>query len=187
MSVGLVLVLPAAAHADRPVCQGADLDTLPGTSALNLPAPTCTTHCRRSRASRSATRRTGRSTENPNVYRPDPGFHGLDEFTFTSHRPDQRHVGPRRRSTIIVDTAPTCRLQQRDRAGERVHRRCLLAVHRMPTTIRSDIFVGDLPAHGSIAVIGGQAIYTPAPGYSGPDSFTFYARGRVRTRRRTRR
>jgi len=35
MSVtGLVLMLPTAAHADRPVCQGADLDTLPGVGPV---------------------------------------------------------------------------------------------------------------------------------------------------------
>ena len=40
--------------------------------------------------------------------------------------------------------------------------------------------VAEAPEHGSVAVVGGNGIaYRPAPGYTGPDRFTFQSTGEV--------
>ena len=65
------------------MCQRRDLVTAPGV-ALNLPAPTCTNLTPITGFTRRRDPPHGTVTPgNPNVYTPDPGFHGLDEFTFT--------------------------------------------------------------------------------------------------------
>src|SRR5690606_25881172 len=45
------------------------------------------------------------------------------------------------------------------------------------TGIPTSIGLGSWPAHGAVAVAGDVIIYTPAPLYYGPDSFTYTAAG----------
>ena len=109
---------------------------------------------------------------NPNVYTPDAGFHGLDEFSFTitdwfNGQSDPMLV------RIIVDNDPVCTA-----LSVTVPANVPTVLPALPCTDADgdavDTFIGD-GAHGTTSISGNSIIYTPAAGYSGPDSLVFYA------------
>jgi hypothetical protein len=176
---GLVLMLPAAAHAVPPQCPGASLVTAVSTP-LSLPAPSCTNT-------------TGPGTlvvppgggpahgtitpGSPNVYTPTAGYHGRDQFKYQLNDPGN---GLSNEATvmILVDTAPTC-----SDSSATTQVGVPLRVRNFPCGDRDpedqDIFdvIVDDGANGIVTIdpITNDVIYTPNPGFAGTDSFPYWA------------
>jgi hypothetical protein len=166
--LGLVCALPAIARADPPVCPEGAFETDPGVP-VQLPTPSCTNLPVAFFIPPDGNPANGMVTLGaPSVYTPNPGFHGVDTF-FYQARNAGGEESVKTKVTVIVDFAPTCTST------------AVTVPANTPTVIDLpcadadgdvlDIFVGD-PSHGSVAFPGGNVVYTPAPGYSGPDSFT---------------
>ena len=169
--LGLVFALPAAASAQKPVCPSAELVTEPGV-ALALPTPTCT----------NVTQITGFTVTDPphgtvttgtsRMYVPDPGFHGLDEFSYTITDAVNGTSDPAT-VEIIVDNDPVC-----TSFSVTVPPNVSTVLPNLPCSdadgdLISVFVVGG--AHGTKSISGNNLIYTPATGYSGPDTLSFWA------------
>ena len=115
--------------------------------------------------------------------RPTPGFHGRRPVHVHHHRSASTARPTPRRSTILVDTAPTCSAGTATVAGEHVRSSLPdFAVHATSTTIALDIFVGD-PRHGTVVVSpDGQSSTPRRPATSDRTRFTFFAEDDVRPR-----
>jgi CshA-type fibril repeat protein len=114
----------------------------------------------------------GRVVINPDgtvTYTPDTGFSGTDTFTYTAC--DAANQCVTRSVTVAVtpigadDTASTP-------AGTAVSIPVLTNDPSGPSlTVRS----ATTPAHGTVSILGGTIVYTPAPGFSGTDTFSYTA------------
>jgi DNA-binding beta-propeller fold protein YncE len=108
------------------------------------------------------------------TYTPAPGFTGLDSFTFRAMDPGG--VSPAQSVGITIYTAPTCQDESIvTHAGTPVIARLSCTDS---TGAALTYTVGSQPAHGSLSQFNpasGQVVYTPAPRYSGADSFTYTA------------
>jgi hypothetical protein len=171
--LGLVFGFPAVARAVPPVCPDGLIETEPGV-AVDLPIPSCTN------ADPPVTfvippggqpAHGSLTAGSPNVYAPTPGYHGADEFKYQI-RNGLNELSNIATVRVIVDNDPRCASTS------------VTVPANVPTTLPGicsdldgdalDIFVSD-PAHGTVTFSGASVIYTPAPGYSGPDSLTLYA------------
>jgi hypothetical protein len=170
---GLMLATPAVAQAAPPTCKDAEFTIFPNAS-LPLPQPSCTDP--EGDAFLIAGYTTpAHGTINPGAmtYTPTPGYHGYDQFTFQV-RDNNNETSLPARVSLLIDTAPQCR----DGSATVVSGQMLVLPDlpcNDPNDDFIDIYVGD-PAHGTVAFPpDGSVVYTPAPGYVGPDAFTYSA------------
>lgn len=106
------------------------------------------------------------------VYTPDAHYHGADSFTFKSN--DGNAMSPAATVTITiapVNDAPVALAQaiSTDRDVARVITLAGTDADGDALTYR----ITTAPTHGTLALDGARATYTPATGYTGADSFAF--------------
>jgi hypothetical protein len=172
--LGLLFALPTVARAAPPACPDLTLEIAPGETA-ELPAPPCTglvppitIVIPPGGGPQHGTLTAG----DPNIYQPDAGFHGQDEFRYqvANSTGELSNIAT---VTVIVDNDPRCNS-------------AAVTVPANVATVLPDLVCTDAdndlltlgtgnPAHGTLVLSGGKLVYTPAPGYSGPDSFIFWA------------
>jgi hypothetical protein len=167
----LVLALPAAAHADPPVCQPfSGLVISPGASrSFDAPCGTGTyTLTSDDPASGSAT-----VSGTTLTYTAAPDFHGYDSFAYTATNGDGTSQGS---ISLAVDRAPECRDTS---ATIIVGATLTLAGDSCTDADRDDymILVDEDTPHGSVTFFddGSDPIYTPDPGFVGVDTVSYFA------------
>ncbi|HET8529293.1 MAG TPA: Ig-like domain-containing protein, partial [Gaiellaceae bacterium] len=115
------------------------------------------------------------------TYTPSAGFTGTDSFTF--HASDVIAPPVSGTVTIVVgpDTAPTAYGANVGVRPDTPRTLKLAAVDPDGTPVT--FAVATQPQHGTLGAVGadGSVVYTPAAGYTGPDSFTFTASDGVLT------
>jgi hypothetical protein len=167
----LVLASPVAARAAPPVCGGGVFPVLPNTP-VTLPA------CTEASPPITLTFQQGFqpimgevTVGDPLVWKPKDGAHGIETLRYTVTNADG--VSNVTEVRIIVNTPPTC---QSGTATTTVG--TPLTIAKLPCAdadadLLRDPALSD-PAHGALTVgDDSSVIYTPTPGYVGPDSFTY--------------
>jgi PKD repeat protein len=103
------------------------------------------------------------------TYRPEANFHGPDSFTYTATDPDSESDS----GTVSITVTPANDAPNVDDVTLETDEDTALPIALAGTDIDSDplSFTTSAPGHGTFA--GG--VYTPAPNYNGPDSFTYTA------------
>jgi hypothetical protein len=174
-SVALLLCLlfaaPSSARAASAFCPDAALTT-PVGKALTLPAPNCTGVTGQFTIQVANMPLHGTITAGPpNVYTPFGGFWGVDQFQYTITDDN----GPSNAATvrILVNTPPTCN----DDSATVVANQQLVFNDLDCDEVDGDAYgvYVDQPQHGTVTFPNGTVVYTPTPGYVGPDSFTYFA------------
>jgi hypothetical protein len=106
------------------------------------------------------------------VYTPSSGFMGVDTFTFTAVGVGGSAAPAQVRVTVGRPGVPAAVPEQ------------LTAPYQTPASVglaavgvATGFAIAVQPSHGVAVVSNGSALYTPASGYSGPDSFTYVAIG----------
>jgi hypothetical protein len=175
--IGAVLLVPAAAQAAPPTCEGITATTLP-SHPLTRPNP-CTDADGDPFTAFSATPPHGTVTANPDgtvTYTPDAGFVGHDSFTFTATAGGD--TSDPADADILVDSPPTCSNNTKTvQSGSSV----VISIDDIPCDDADapptlDIFLPDDPLHGTLTDGPGNAVtYTPNPGFAGTDSFHYLA------------
>lgn len=170
---GLMLAVPGIAQAAPPTCKDAEFTILPNAT-LPLPEPSCTDP-EGDPFAIAGFSMPAHGTINPGArsYTPTPGYHGYDEFTFQV-RDNNNETSLPARVSLLIDTAPECR----DGSATVVSGRTLVLPDldcSDPNDDFIDIYVSN-PAHGTVTFPpDGSVVYTPTPGYVGPDAFTYSA------------
>jgi hypothetical protein len=180
-SAVLLFVAPAVAQAAPPTCPDGSFTTLPGQRVALAPSPPqpgnpCTdpdgddyTIAPADFPAHGTLSIDGASS----YYTPNPGFHGRDEFTYTATDtaaiPEESLPAT---ISILVDTPPAC-----TDSSATVQSGGRLAVPLSCDDADGDdldIFLED-PGHGTLDFTANPPVYTPAPGYSGPDAIDYDA------------
>jgi hypothetical protein len=106
------------------------------------------------------------------VYTPSSGFTGVDTFTYTAVGVGGNSVPAQVQVTVGPPGVPVALSEQ------------LTAPYQTPASVglaavgaATGYVVATQPSHGVVVISNGSAIYTPASGYSGADSFTYVAIG----------
>lgn len=118
------------------------------------------------------------------TYRPDPGFIGVDSLTYTASGPG----GTSAPATITISVASPPPPQSVGAEVEAAFEdgSAIVDLSALVTGVFDTVEVVSQPAHGSVAIRQGLAraavmrivaIYTPAPGFHGEDSFSIRAIG----------
>ena len=168
----LLLCLPAVAAADPPSCESAYLIVSPGDT-LDLPDPSCSDPDD-DNGEVSVIDYTqpdeGEIDEDAWTYTPPPGFHDFDYFTYTVADEDGETAGPFT-VTVSVNTPPECRT-----VTATVQAGGTLALPELPCFDANnddyDIYLDE----GKNGTVNYDAqTFTPAPGFVGTETLTFYA------------
>ena len=104
------------------------------------------------------------------VYTPATNYSGPDSFTYTS----TDSAGHTSTATVSLTIAPTAT----DNTGSTVAGSALNGFSVLANDAGTGLSVASstAPSHGTVTVaVNGSYVYTPAAGYSGPDSFTYTA------------
>jgi hypothetical protein len=108
----------------------------------------------------------------PNLtYTPAANYHGPDSFTFRVNDGSVDSTEAAVSLTVrAVNDPPTANAQ-----FVSVNEDSTVAIHLVASDLDGDAlaYVVSAPAHGALSGTAPDLIYTPAPGYHGPDSFTF--------------
>ncbi|MDP6598461.1 MAG: Ig-like domain-containing protein [Candidatus Poribacteria bacterium] len=109
----------------------------------------------------------------PNLtYVSNPGFGGIDGFTFTVSDADQAKSPPTA-VNITVNAAPVAEAQQLTTAQQQELPIVLIATDLEAVVLTYQIM--DQPQNGTLSGTSPNLTYTPNPGFFGSDSFTFMA------------
>lgn len=108
------------------------------------------------------------------IYAPNPNFHGSDSFSYKAND----GAGDSAPATVTitvnpVNDAPVAQSQSVDTTQETATPITLAATDVDSASLTYSIVSG--PSHGTLSGAGASRDYMPAPGYNGPDSFTFKA------------
>ena len=107
------------------------------------------------------------------TYLPTPGFFGVDSFTYSARGPG----GASTETTVTLEvarpSAPTVAAASANVAFNSVGQTVNLTTSGVFTTLA----VAIAPTNGKVTIDGATAIYVPAPGFYGVDSFTYTATG----------
>ncbi len=106
------------------------------------------------------------------LYTPAPGFSGTDSFQYTA---SDGHGGTSTATVTLNVNAPPVAVNdsfvvQQNSTSNNLN---VLANDTDPNGNPLSLVSVSPPAHGTATINGGQILYTPAPGYFGPDSFTY--------------
>lgn len=107
-------------------------------------------------------------------YVPDTNYHGPDSFTFTA-RDGALHSAP---ATVTLLVTPVNDAPVTEEQSVTVSENATVAVTLAASDVDGDTLtftVAPQPAHGTLTGTLPNLTYTPAPGYYGPDSFSFVA------------
>ncbi len=110
-------------------------------------------------------------------YTPAPNYNGSDSFTYQVCDPQSACTSATVNVTVAPDNDPPVALDD-------------VATTPYETAVSIDVLANDsdldgdvltiqsvgAPAHGTASIVNGRVTYTPAAGYSGPDSFTYVMR-----------
>lgn len=108
------------------------------------------------------------------TYRPNPGFLGVDEFTF--HASDGQDTSAEARISIEVTDRNTAPRASNSEVQVKINSPASFVLEAIDD--ENDILIYRVvsnPAHGGLSGVAPNLTYTPDPDYSGPDSFTFLA------------
>jgi len=156
------IVTPVSANVDYNTAKAIDLTaSITGThSAVTVASPP--THGTTSVAGNIVT------------YTPAAGYIGSDSFTYTATGPSGPSTPATVSLTIAAPAAPSVAA-----ASANVDYGTPKAINLSGsiTGIHTAVAVTTAPAHGTTSVAGDVVTYTPASGYSGPDSFSYAATG----------
>lgn len=106
------------------------------------------------------------------TYTPTSGYYGPDSFTFNATGPG----GPSGTATVSVTVSTPAPPVVSNKTLSTAYNTAG-AVNLAPTGVYTSMSIPTAPTHGSVALNGTTATYTPSTGYYGPDSFTFNATG----------
>lgn len=106
------------------------------------------------------------------IYTPTNGFYGSDSFTFKATGPGGASSPATVSVTVANPPAPTVSSKALTVAYNATG-----SVALSPGGVYSSVSIVSNPSHGSASISGATATYTPTPGYSGTDSFTYHASG----------
>ena len=107
------------------------------------------------------------------IYTPTSGYYGSDSFTYTATGPGGTSGAATVSVTVGNPPAPTAGAVSATVGYNSQGNSVALA----PQGVSSSLSIVSGPAHGSASISGNYAIYTPASGYYGSDSFTYTATG----------
>ncbi|MEJ2880807.1 Ig-like domain-containing protein [Pedobacter sp. GR22-6] len=112
------------------------------------------------------------NTDGSVAYTPNTGFSGKDTFTYRLTTPDGGSSDP---ITVTVNVKPT---GTPDAATTNSGVAVIIPVKDNDLSkVGTTVVIGTSPLHGTVTInSAGIPVYTPAPGYSGPDSFTYRLR-----------
>lgn len=110
---------------------------------------------------------------NTATYVPEAGYFGADSFTYTATGPGGVSAPATVSLTIAPPSAPTVSNGSAEVFSNDTGQSIGLAVSGVYTSV----VLVSAPSHGSVTISGATAIYTPASGYVGADSFSFAAVG----------
>lgn len=175
-----VFAAPAAADADRPVCDGGVLTARPG-APLTTEFPRC--EGAGENPTITATPSIGTVTGVPFVYTPPAGFVGVDHFTYTVTNTATNETSLPATVSVVVNTPATCADAELTTPLDTPLR---IPWKAFPCTDPDGqsllIHADDNAANGDVDddFGTGTVTYTPNPGFTGTDEFTFHASDGVR-------
>ncbi|WP_316788087.1 Ig-like domain-containing protein [Pedobacter frigoris] len=104
------------------------------------------------------------------VYTPTPGYSGPDNFTYILRTADGLDSDP---IPVTITVKPQVVIPAPDITIETPVNKPIVVT--LPIPPGGTVIITDPPEHGTITIdpVTGQPIYTPNPGYSGPDDFTY--------------
>ncbi|MDO6415097.1 Ig-like domain-containing protein [Sphingomonas sp. BIUV-7] len=108
------------------------------------------------------------------TYAPASGYYGADSFTYTATGPGGTSAAATVSITVAAPGAPTVAARSVSVPYESATPVDLSA---SISGVHSSIAIASGPAHGSTSVSGDVVTYTPSPGYSGADGFSYSATG----------
>ncbi|KKB11471.1 hypothetical protein VE25_12620 [Devosia geojensis] len=106
------------------------------------------------------------------TYTPAAGYSGPDSFTYTATNTGGTSAPATVTITVGAPAAPVANDVAASVAANSADNTIALNVTGGSP---DSVAVASAPAHGTASVVGASITYTPAPGYSGPDSFTYTA------------
>lgn len=105
------------------------------------------------------------------TYTPFPGYYGPDSFQFTAVGPG----GSSSPGTVGITVNPPVATVVGLDATVPFNSPGIIDLTRAVSGSATSFTLATPPAHGTVVISGTTATYTPAPGYSGPDSFSVVA------------
>ncbi|AZS23001.1 tandem-95 repeat protein [Caulobacter sp. FWC26] len=107
------------------------------------------------------------------LYVPTPGFSGSDSFTYTATGPG----GGSAPATVTLTVASPRTLTVAAAFADVAYNSPGQAVSLKATGAFTALVVATAPTNGTVTINGVTAVYVPTPGFSGGDSFTYFATG----------
>jgi Bacterial Ig domain len=172
-----LLFLTGTAQAAPPACPDVSLTTAPG-QRLALSATPCTDPDPGDTYTLGVHDMPMHGALSPAVvgsnYDPTPGYHGTDRFTYQA-QDSHGELSNVATVDILIDTAPACTDGTATVESGKSLTIADLPCHDADADDFDEYF--DDPGHGTIDIDNatGALIYTPAAGYTGSDSFTYFA------------
>lgn len=109
------------------------------------------------------------------TYTPQPGFHGIDSYVYVAHGPGGQSAQAVVTITVLPPPPPTASDVSTNVPYESGGTAIDLSV--AIAGVYNEVLTTTLPGHGSVSISGATATYVPAPGYYGPDAFSYVAVG----------
>ena len=110
------------------------------------------------------------------LYTPSAGYFGPDSFTYTATNDGGVSAPATVSLTVSTPPAPTVSGVSGVAIGYN-STGTAINLSGSVSGVYSTLSVNSQPAHGTVAITGTTATYTPTADYFGPDSFTFFATG----------
>lgn len=105
-------------------------------------------------------------------YTPNPGFAGVDTFTYTAQNADGVSA-PATVTVTVTNAAPIAVDDSASTSSGTPVSIDVLANDSDPEGDALTVTAVGTPANGSASISGGRVVYTPAAGFTGSDSFTY--------------
>lgn len=106
------------------------------------------------------------------TYTPNSGYYGPDSFSYTSTGPGGTSAPAMVNVSVAAPPPPSA-----GNGSLTVAYNTPGSVALSPSGVYTSMSVSSAPTHGTVSISGTTANYTPAVGYSGPDSFSYAATG----------
>jgi YD repeat-containing protein len=106
------------------------------------------------------------------TYTPTSGYYGHDSFTFNATGPGGTSGNATASITVSMPAPPVVGNKTLTTAYNTAG-----TVNLVPTGVYTSMAIPSAPTHGTVALNGANATYTPTNGYYGADSFKFNATG----------